>query len=116
MAEAAAPRSPGATGARGHALSQPTERRLSLARGIEARVWEKGDGEAAPLGFLGGLRGLVHVRQILTNLGVHVVPAQVAVSQAHSALGEQGLNDERQASFLEKLVGQLVETTSKLKA
>jgi len=32
------------------------ERRVSVARGIEARVWEKGDG--APLVFFGGLRGL----------------------------------------------------------
>ncbi len=32
------------------------ERRVSLPRGIEARVWERGDGE--PLVFLGGLRGL----------------------------------------------------------
>jgi pimeloyl-ACP methyl ester carboxylesterase len=32
------------------------ERRVALARGIEARVWEQGEGE--PLVFLGGLRGL----------------------------------------------------------
>jgi pimeloyl-ACP methyl ester carboxylesterase len=32
------------------------ERRVSLPRGIEARVWEQGDG--APLVFFGGLRGL----------------------------------------------------------
>ncbi len=34
----------------------PAERRVSLPRGIDARVWEKGEGE--PVGFLGGLRGL----------------------------------------------------------
>ena len=32
------------------------ERRVALARGIDSRVWELGDGE--PLVFLGGLRGL----------------------------------------------------------
>ena len=37
-------------------MSAPEEQRLSLPRGIEARVSSKGDGE--PLGFLGGLRGL----------------------------------------------------------
>lgn len=37
-------------------LGEPSERRVSLAGGIEARVWEKGEGE--PVGFLGGLRGL----------------------------------------------------------
>lgn len=34
----------------------PRERRVSLARGFESRIWEQGDG--APLVFLGGLRGL----------------------------------------------------------
>ncbi|MGH0029001.1 MAG: alpha/beta fold hydrolase [Myxococcota bacterium] len=37
-------------------MSDLTERRLPLPRDVEARVWEKGEGE--PLGFLGGLRGL----------------------------------------------------------
>jgi pimeloyl-ACP methyl ester carboxylesterase len=37
-------------------VSDPREQRVSLPRGIDARVWEKGDG--APLVFLGGLRGL----------------------------------------------------------
>ena len=37
-------------------MSGLREWRVSAARGIEARVWECGDG--APLVFLGGLRGL----------------------------------------------------------
>lgn len=41
---------------------------------------------AASAGNLGGLRGLRHVREILTALGVMVLPAQLAVSQADQVL------------------------------
>lgn len=42
---------------------------------------------AASPGKLGGLRGLFHVRDILQNIGVMVVPNMVAVSEAHRWLG-----------------------------
>ena len=71
---------------------------------------------AASPGGLGGLRGLVHVRAILGNIGVTVVPSQVAVSKAHEVLSAEGLSDERQAKFLDSLVSQVVETTNKLNA
>jgi NAD(P)H-dependent FMN reductase len=43
---------------------------------------------SASAGQLGGLRGLVHVRQILNTLGVLVLPRQLAVARADVALGE----------------------------
>ena len=70
---------------------------------------------SASPGQLGGLRGLVHVRSILSNIGMFVVPNQVAVSSAHEAFDEAGsIRDEKMAKRIESVVKQLVETTSKL--
>lgn len=50
---------------------------------------------AASPGSLGGLRGLVHVRSILQNIGVIVLPDQRAVANAHQEFTEDGqLRDE----------------------
>ena len=79
------------------------------------------DGKIAALvsaspGALGGLRGLVHVRAILGNIGVFVVPAQLAVSRANEAFDEAGkLKDAKQQASLEKVARQLVTTVTKLK-
>lgn len=70
---------------------------------------------AASPGGLGGLRGLVHVRDILGNIGVHVIPAQAAISQAHEAFDDDGnLTDESAQKRVRSVVEDLVETTAKL--
>lgn len=51
---------------------------------------------SASPGALGGLRGLVHLRAILGNLMVHMVPEQFALGRAHEAFDDAGaLKDER---------------------
>ena len=70
---------------------------------------------SASPGALGGLRGLVHVRAILGNIGVLVIPTQLAISKASEAFNADGtLKDSTQQSSLEKLVQELISTTTKL--
>lgn len=72
---------------------------------------------AASPGGLGGLRGLVHLRAILGNIGVTVLPDQVAVSAAHQAFKEDGsLVDEKQEERVKQLGAGLARHLAKLLA
>ena len=71
---------------------------------------------AASPGALGGLRGLVHLRSILGNIGVLVLADQVAIPTAHEAFHDTGkLKDERKAKQVVALAKGLVEIARKLK-
>lgn len=67
---------------------------------------------SASPGTLGGLRGLVHVRSILSNIGVLVVPDQVAVPNAHQAFDDHGrLKDDALQKRVATLAHEVVELT-----
>ncbi len=78
------------------------------------------DGKVAALmsaspGALGGLRGLVHVRAILGNIRVLVLPDQVAVTKAGEAFNPDGsLKDPKQHAAVEALGAKLTQVLSKL--
>jgi len=92
-------------------VSRPAEGEAPLAayRGKVASLM------AASPGGLGGLRGLVHVRSILSSIGVIVLPDQIAVPRAFEAFDEQGqLADEKRQAQVSGLGKSIVETLSKL--
>ena len=72
---------------------------------------------SASPGALGGLRGLVHVRAMLGNIHVLVLPDQIAVPRAHEAFNSDGmLKDPKQQAAVERLGATLAETLKKLKS
>ena len=82
----------------------------------EPPLWAYSDkvaalGSVAP-GALGGLRGLVPLRMMLGNIGVTVVPNQVAISNGFSAFDDAGaLKNEQQSQMLRATLDRLILTT-----
>jgi NAD(P)H-dependent FMN reductase len=71
---------------------------------------------ASPGGF-GGLRGLVHLRAILGNIGITVLPDQLALGSAYQAFDAQGqLIDSSQAERVKALGTSLAKHLQKLLA
>ena len=67
-------------------------------------------------GGLGGLRGLVPLRMLLSNINVHVIPSQAAISNGMDAFNEDGgLKDGVQNKMLSNVINQLVQATKALK-
>ena len=72
---------------------------------------------SASPGMLGGLRGLVHVRSILGNIGVIVLPDQIAIAKAHEAFNENGtLKDKKQEDQVKNIGANVAKILSKLNA
>jgi NAD(P)H-dependent FMN reductase len=89
----------------------PNEPSLVAFRGKVATLMS-----ASP-GALGGLRGLVHVRSILGNLGVIVLPDQISVPKAGEAfLPDGSLSDAKQQASIEALGKTLASFLLKVKA
>jgi NAD(P)H-dependent FMN reductase len=88
----------------------PDEPRLVAFQGKAAALM------SAAAGGFGGVRSLAHVRLILGNIGVLVLPDQVTISQAMRAFQpDGGLQDEGLQARVEGLGAQLAAFVTKLK-
>ena len=71
---------------------------------------------SASPGALGGLRGLLALRTLLSNIKVIVLPDQLAVSKANEAFDESGkLKDEKQQAAIDRMAKRITEVIGKLK-
>lgn len=81
-------------------------------RPFKGRVYALGG--ASP-GYYGGIRSLMHFRQVLElGLGATVIPEQVAVPSAATAFGEDGsLTGERPRALLDAMVQRLIDEAAR---
>jgi len=93
--------------------SRPQE---NVAEGLVAYQGQVAALMAASPGGLGGMRGLVHVRAILSGIGVTVIPEDLAVGSAYQAFDEDGgLAEEQLSQRLENVVKGLMRTAKALR-
>ena len=72
---------------------------------------------SASISPFGGLRGLMHLRQILSTVQMLVIPEQVLVPNAHAAFTEDGsLKEPLPASLVEMTAARLVAVAKALSA
>ena len=95
--------------------SRPTDGEAMLAlsayRGKAAAIM------SASISPFGGLRGLMHLRQILSTIQMLVIPEQVLVPNAHAAFAEDGsLKEPLPASLVEMTATRLVAVAKALSA
>ncbi|MBO9694659.1 MAG: NAD(P)H-dependent oxidoreductase [Sphingopyxis sp.] len=84
---------------------------LSAYRGKAAAIM------SASISPFGGLRGLMHLRQILSTIQMIVIPEQVVVPNAHVAFaGDGSLKEPLPASLVEMTAGRLVAVARALSA
>lgn len=92
-------------------VSRPASGEASLA----AFVGKVAGLMSASPGALGGLRGLVHVRAILGNIKVLVLPEQVSIPRADEAFDEHGqLKDAAHQESVQKIGAVLARTIARL--
>jgi len=94
-------------------MSRPHEENETPLVAYKGKVAALG---AVSPGVLGGLRGLVPLRMLLGNIGVTVIPSQIAIGSGFKAFDSEGkLNNEAQANMLQATIDELIRTADRLK-
>ncbi len=95
-------------------ISRPHEENEASLIAFNGKIAALG---AVSPGGLGGLRGLVSLRMMLGNIGVTVVPSQVAVGSGFQAFDEnEHLKDARQAGMLKATIDEFVKIANRMTA
>ena len=94
--------------------------RKDAQRSMDALTAYRGKAAAimsASISPFGGLRGLMHLRQILSTIQMLVIPEQVVVPAAHAAFAEDGsLKEPLPASLVDMTAGRLIAVAKALAA
>ena len=93
-------------------ISRPHEENEASLIAFNGKIAALG---AVSPGGLGGLRGLVSLRMMLGNIGVTIVPSQVAVGSGFQAFDEnEHLKDARQAGMLKATIDEFVKIANRM--
>ena len=93
-------------------ISRPHEENEASLIAFNGKIVALG---AVSPGGLGGLRGLVSLRMMLGNIGVTVVPSQVAVGSGFQAFDEnEHLKDDRHAGMLKATIDEFVKIANRM--
>lgn len=95
-------------------MSRPHEKReqpLAAYKGKVAAI------SSISPGALGGLRGLVPLRMLLSNIGVHIIPTQTAIYNGAEAFDNSGnLTNDNQVKMLDNVLKEFIQTTKSYKS
>ena len=70
---------------------------------------------AATPGSMGGIRGLYHLRHVLTGIRMQVLPTQLGIPNAYGLFDEQGkINDEETKEKITNYMKELIKLSKKL--
>ena len=94
-------------------MSRPHEEGEKMLSAYKGKVAALG---AVSPGALGGLRGLPSVRDMLSNIGVHVIPTQIAVGGKDTFKDDGTLAKDFHITMMDALITEFIATADKLNA
>jgi len=94
-------------------MSRPHEKNEAILSAYKGKIAALSSTSPGPLG---GLRGLTPLRTMLSNIGVHVIPTQVAVGGADAIDDDGNLTKDKDIQMMQDVVDQFVATATKINA